>query len=131
MLLSEAIRLGAMSKPQGTGVNSANPSRSSVCVIGAALFAIGVQCECWDSYDELKKAFPLADQPIICPKSGIEVTITKALWMLNDDGWTRERIADWVESIERERGMWDAREQQLVRETQGMLEVLETINGGK
>lgn len=108
MKLSEAIRLGAMMKPQGFEVLIAD-GRS--CAIGAAADAIGANVD--DSSGsmsavppKLRTAFPLlsvcADSP--CPSKDcgvIRCGVSSVIIHLNDTHrWTREEIADWVESRE-------------------------------
>lgn len=100
MKLSDAIRLGAMLRPQDygelTGIGS--------CVLQAAAEAIGsyptygVALERWDWITTEVGA------PLCCP-SGCGTISQSPQWMmashLNDyHHWTRERIADWVASIE-------------------------------
>lgn len=106
MRLSEAIRLGAMLRPQGRDVFMDEQHRT--CALGAALDAIGQldrrglghipsQWEwCWYGMGLDGDRYP-------CPagrcsyKSGALRVITH----VNDHhGWTRERIADWVATIE-------------------------------
>lgn len=106
MLLSEAIRLGAMLRPQGR--IQFFPENNS-CALGAAMEAVGLRNACLeyvslyncDDTALLRKTFPV----LACEIDPIFDVAEK-----NDEGWTRERIADWVESIERERGMIPAPE---------------------
>lgn len=99
MRLSEAIRLGAMMKPQcyfdfWLGGGS--------CAMGAALDAVGVT-----EFDLAAQATELPlifIGPVTCPACGVVGNIGAMMMHLNDSHrWTRERIADWVESIEHER----------------------------
>lgn len=99
MKLSEAIRLGAMIRPQGSGVYF---SLGRSCALGAAFEACGAT-----AYDEGFATsgdylFSILRMWAPCPacvydhhRLGFVVT------HLNDHhGWTREQIADWVETIE-------------------------------
>lgn len=97
MRLSEAIRLGSMMKPQCfRGFHRDGGS----CAIGAAADAIGISTDRW----ALRAAFPLlAEVNVVCPACGRnQMTLHVGMIPhLNDfHNWTRERIADWVETIE-------------------------------
>lgn len=110
MKLSEAIRLGSMLKPQARGVFY-NCDNKSTCANGAALDAIGAldtdeECSSLNN-TRLCEAFPLAAATGHgCPVCGTPQTIGgEFYWViahLNDSihKWTREQIADWVETIE-------------------------------
>ena len=100
MRLSEAIRLGAMMKPQARG--AFHRKLDGTCVIEAALDAIG-QLEGNNSaniFTALKAAWPYVGS-----HEGPGVLITcHDLWYRNDARcmwWTREQIADWVEECEK------------------------------
>jgi hypothetical protein len=98
MKLSEAIRLGAMLKPQGFGLGSGNPRAEATCALGAAYEAARVT----GSWPSLLLVFPQLKhiEELACPvcrdkQDGL-------IAHLNDDHrWSREQIADWVEQIER------------------------------
>lgn len=103
MRLSEAIRLGAMLKPQGHG-ELVHHGRT--CALGAALDAVGALCS---DYDAVGIRFPITRQVRLglCPAPGCEnyahghATVMETVFYLNDShDWTRERIADWVETLE-------------------------------
>lgn len=90
--LSEAIRIGAKIRPQCTGKFYAN---GGSCAIGAALEAIGMKGEVekyrrengpTDPYHIFDKAFPYA--------SALDLEIG----MKSDNG-TREKVADWLQSL--------------------------------
>ena len=94
--LSEAIRLGAMWRPQAFGVLT---DGVGTCAIGAATEAMGLPLD-----DEMPnpREWDFVLKIRACP-----VCIThdpdrlNVVAHLNDDHrWTRERIADWVETIE-------------------------------
>jgi hypothetical protein len=116
MTASEAIRFGAMMNPQARFVRHA-PDGSS-CVLGAMEDAIGL-----GSDDEhfilraqlLAERFPILRRRIAHPVTGHVYDLDKVIAGLNNNGWdydcrpprrllkpwTRERIADWVETVER------------------------------
>lgn len=112
MRLSEAIRLGAMLKPQGFGDLWTGGVRAvegrlvdtpvHSCALGAAWDALGCG---WR--DPLKDPPPaicaFLNQPAICPSCFLRrrANLGQIVAHLNDHHrWTRERIADWVESQE-------------------------------
>lgn len=97
MRLSEAIRLGSLLKPQGFGGGSADMSAMKTCAYGAANEALGanvIPLHVW----------PWLGQPGICPScggGGREMLLGIISVHLNDlHRWTREQIADWVETVE-------------------------------
>lgn len=94
MRLSTAIRLGAMLKPQsrfGSGP-------LDTCALSAALEAIGVEGA---PYARVIKHFPLTCVCVAKPISGELMLLISAVRELNDfNGWSREAIADWVETVE-------------------------------
>lgn len=94
--LSEAMRIGARLRPQGfveyfTGGGS--------CAIGAAYEAVTGRTD-YNSDDapEVSEVFPQLAQPF--PGSDYkDDTLEDAIWEKNDiDYWSREKIADWLES---------------------------------
>lgn len=95
MRLSEAIRLGAMLKPQGFGV--LRDASGATCALGAALDAIGHG----ENYTAAYIEFPICRASLIHPVRGGASIGMYVLMTLNDDHrWTREQIADWVQTIE-------------------------------
>lgn len=97
--LSEAMRLGAMMKPQGHGDLVAEPG--GTCAIGAALDACGVALSAAslvDAYDR----WELTNRPCKHPVHGGEHwDVLNVIVDLNDlHRWTREEIADWIATIE-------------------------------
>lgn len=113
MRLSDAIRLGAMWSPQGYLELAAKDG--GTCALGAAALAMGVDPAAHEAmrYAVLEVRWPVLDDPARCPacsrlKSAWrrfrqeEVYVEDVIIHLNDDHkWSRERIAQWVEAIER------------------------------
>jgi hypothetical protein len=110
MKLSEAIRMNGMMKPQGFGPWSMT-SLSAPCALGGALQILGRQCteETGPNYFALNEQWewllPNQECPIPdcnygkTPQSNTNATCV--IFHLNDDHrWTRQQIADWVETIE-------------------------------
>lgn len=98
MKLSEAIRLGAMLKPQGFGLGAGGAKAQATCALGAAYEAAHVI----GSWPALVLAFPQLThiEKLACPVCGD--TQDGLIAHINDDHlWTREAIADWIEGIER------------------------------
>ncbi len=99
--LSEAIRLGSMLKPKGTGLLSVNCAAPAVCAMGAAALAAGLKpvtshqpvIDEWPWIETLKVASPVS--------GGSPLPVVNVIYALNDFyGWTREEIADYVQTIE-------------------------------
>jgi hypothetical protein len=106
MKLSEAILLGSTMSGQCWSVLSLNypDGRIDTCALGSAALAIGKL-----NYVALERAFPWIDNvfagcPECDPLYGAGSTILAVYGMiphLNDNHrWTRERIAEWVSTIE-------------------------------
>lgn len=101
MKLSEAIRLGAMLKPQAFGDYT---DGIGTCAMGSAFEAIGITPNAEESAPAEWLAFLARDHacPVCRRKQSGGDLIDGVIPHLNDDHrWTRERIADWVEIIER------------------------------
>ena len=104
MTLSEAIRLGAMLHPQCFGQGRLYDNEGYVratCAISAAQLA-GFDTTDLDSETELDRTFPCP-----CPAENKcrrgPFVLSSIVRHLNDTHrWTRERIADYVETLERE-----------------------------
>jgi hypothetical protein len=109
MRLSEAIRLGAIMKPQAFGMIF---DGIGTCAIGAAKDAVGELdvSPAWFGIAEVFERHPEWHYGILrCPVSGCSHIEGVIAAHLNDyHRWTRERIADFIEQIERERGLWPA-----------------------
>jgi len=117
MLLSQAMRSGARMHPQfrgGYGGYLADGTRAT-CAFAAAVEAAGLPLgPPYGSVRPLRGTAPAAysvEVPeeewavlffsVPCPECGEVKQVQYIVPNLNDDhGWTRERIADWVESIE-------------------------------
>lgn len=105
MRLSEAIRLGSMLHPQhyGTLTKRQGGKVVATCALGAALQAGYLFVEMFDCGG--------ATCPVSgCVSSRERVSVASVIGHLNDfHRWTREQIADWVES--EELNLWDLRYQ--------------------
>src|SRR5438128_98634 len=84
------------------------------CALGAALSAINGPIHNMSAFPEMERlvkgkenfiavinAFPLLETTVTHPMDGFPVRLDYVIWTLNDGyGWSREAIADFVESIE-------------------------------
>lgn len=108
MRVSEAIRLGAMMGPQ-LRFNLFDQRTLGTCAWGAALLASNriyfVSSGEWKIADD-SMDWAEGNMHAVCPVCGITDNKTSIIFHLNDlsefyhnvgHGWTRERIADWVE----------------------------------
>jgi hypothetical protein len=96
--LSEAIRLGAMMKPQGFD-GTGNRECPRTCAFGAALDAVSGEnvAEIWPWLRTLFDPCPVCadvSRPSYYESFGVIPHLN------NDHRWTREQIADWVAEIE-------------------------------
>lgn len=95
MRLSEAIRLGAMLKPQAFGIYD---DGVGTCALGAAAMAMG------RFYPDIvfSQEFQVLIDRKRCHECGyVAHTGGATVAHLNDHHrWTRERIADWIEGLE-------------------------------
>lgn len=106
MRLSEAIRLGAMLKPQHFG-SLRSDDGVATCALGAAEEASGERWQVW--YGQ----HPACLQDTACPACTyvprFDLNQEPTIAHLNDTHrWTREQIADWVETIEQQAGAQDS-----------------------
>lgn len=102
MKFSEAIRLGAMMKPQAFGKTFDGEGRT--CAVGAAYDAIGKLTAPGFAIDQLNEVFPIIAtlHKKSCPVCSTDDFGWWVIPHLNDEHkWTREQIAEWVEMIER------------------------------
>lgn len=105
MRLSEAIRIGAKLRPQTTAGEYIEPHGGS-CALGAAYEAIADGDDVLEDVcdDELEEAFPIlrdSEPSVACPSCANTVHMSPMglIVHLNDTHkWTREQIADWVET---------------------------------
>src|SRR5262245_42676934 len=97
MRLSEAIRLGAMMRPQAFRTLLTD---NGACALGAALLAVGARPE--EAVRSALNRWPWASTVSAdCPRCGRSRTVFQVITHLNDcHGWTREQIATWVTGIE-------------------------------
>lgn len=107
--LSEAISLGAMLRPQAFGelVEEIAPGVFGTCAFGAAEEAISHDFEIGvaDATSEIASVYavygPLLKRWSLCPVCTHGEEIAQIVHHLNDwHRWTRERIAEWVATIE-------------------------------
>lgn len=106
MKLSEAMREGAKLRPQGFG-SYFQPVAGDFfsCAIGAAYEGIVGKLDKRPDYMrsetiEHEAAFDMFDVEVINPVRNIRRNLHETIACLNDDEkWTREQIADWLETI--------------------------------
>ena len=115
LMAFEALRLGAMIRPQ---VKYALFKDGGSCAGGAIMEAAGIvqydgSAMFFVNMDRLmmtREMFPVLDMLVRGPEESdyfLKYTYPGSVWehivnMNNLYGWTRERIADWLEPIERE-----------------------------
>lgn len=103
MRLSQAIRLGSMLRPQLFGHYG---NEIGTCALGAALDAVGALDP--NTLQIPKEHFPVLDLDVVdgCPACGhmskfTRTTVQSVIVHMNDGHkFTREFIADWVETVE-------------------------------
>lgn len=102
MKLADAIRLGGMATKQGYGVASFLDDNTP-CALGAVRLAAGIEAtNDLGAAMALRSRFPILSSSHRCPACGAVEPLFTLIWSLNDSHkWTRERIADFVETIER------------------------------
>ena len=106
MKLSEAIRLGAMLRPQGHGgLRKSQGGVLATCALGAACDAVGIAIDAsgsnMEAYAALRARWPILREPVMHPEDGNMERMLEITYLLNDiSKWSRERIADWVETVE-------------------------------
>lgn len=122
MRLSDAIRLGAMLKPQGTG---SLMQGGHTCALGAALDAVGVFAAGGGFVGmyavDLRWPWIGIQGRRSCPACSVSTpticcgSVAACVIHLNDDHrWTREAIADWVAQQEDALGIIDDGQQATV-----------------
>jgi hypothetical protein len=104
MKLSEAIRLGAMMRPQAFRTLLTD---GGACALGAALLAVGARPE--EAVRSALNRWPWASTVSAdCPRCGRSRTVFRVITHLNDrHRWTREQIAKWVAGIEPTDVFWN------------------------
>lgn len=108
MKLSEAIRLGAMLRPQQAFRTLFDPETGASCALGAAAEAMGLlDTTQWNAFVGTGKGPPewkwIAERPYRrCPVGCARRDDVQELviHLNNVHRWTRERIADWVATVE-------------------------------
>lgn len=98
MKLSELLKIGAKKRPQCYGQLHKNGASCALGAIYEARF-LRIPTNEQSSYDELKNTFP--EMGIIPEPPFGEYTrpMMEQIFHLNDKKWSREKIADWLESI--------------------------------
>src|SRR5258706_10396401 len=103
MLLSEAIRLGSLLRPQAFGKILTD---GDSCALGAALEAVGLPVTEETPTSAAFEFWPWLDAEFTwcpCGSDGCEKhdTAGEIIVFLNDSHeWSREQIANWVHSLE-------------------------------
>jgi hypothetical protein len=103
--LCDWMRLGAMSSPPRKDGLMDGDGR---CALSAAADAMGIAPIFLESmgewsvnYAALSDRFPILEGWVIHPVKGEWRSLTGVIFSLNDTcGWTREQIAEWVETLE-------------------------------
>jgi hypothetical protein len=98
--LSEAIRLGAMIRPQAVFLYFRD---GNSCALGAALEATGIAYDDVEfANDDLRMRWLwVFTTQAACPVCQVGARVRQVIPHLNNEHrWTREQIADWVESVE-------------------------------
>ncbi len=108
MKLSEAMRLGAILRPQCVGRLFSSNGES--CAMGAVIEACGIEDKnphctvaIWNTTIERFPMLAWGHSRFVFPEMGgaYRGDLWDAIVALNNvHKWTRERIADWVETIE-------------------------------
>jgi uncharacterized C2H2 Zn-finger protein len=105
MKLSDAMRLGAMLRPTQAYFVMFDMAANATCALGAAAEAIGMldttqpSAYCGTAPEEWRR---VTFQRTTCPAcTHVAMRVDSQIIHLNNrHRWTRERIADWVESVE-------------------------------
>ncbi len=106
MKLSEAIREGCKYGPKAEGAYERHleGDKWEFCAMGAACRAVNMD----SGIGQLHYKWPYITNEVPHPISGKIRGLNEQIAVLNDeDGWSREAIAEWVETIERKLGLWD------------------------
>lgn len=101
MKLTDLILMGISAIPQGKG-NDAMISPTERCVLGTALYSLGdPEKSLQTTYIYLRKNFPWVNKLVPHPEQHCNIrTILTHSFSLNDQGWTREQIVEWLKQYE-------------------------------
>lgn len=117
MLLSEAIRLGAISCKWGR-FDFCSEVTGERCAFGMAAYAVDISVEPneTETIDTVLLRFivkwPYITRKLEHPSTRNQETLWSIVILLNDNKeMTPIQIADWVEEQERALGLWEGREQ--------------------
>ena len=103
MRLSEAIRLGAMALPEihGPLFEYRDGKPCAACALGCAYYAIGRYGMSISDQAAAEMAFPLLAQWVTNPANDCSGEMMSVIIHLFETyGWTREEIADWIDTLE-------------------------------
>lgn len=114
MLLSEAIRIGASWSKQTRGTLK-HLTDKSTCALGSAYEGcfgeinvadiLGSKVTVKIMLQNLANKFPYLKSSVLCPVNHSTLPLLSIIIFLNDAAfWTREMIANWVESLEKQNG---------------------------
>ena len=99
MKLSTAIREGSKHHKKASTCFMTD-NKTKTCALGAAYYAKtgSLPFEGFD-YLDIVDLFPASRKQIKCPiDSSLNISIVRTIAHLNDCGWARENIANWLES---------------------------------
>ena len=110
MKLSEAMRLGSMLKPQAFD-QYVDLENTKTCAMGAAMDAAGLIGDMWTAYfggsdhHVWRETWPWANVPLVAECPACDLPLRQKVGAVvahlnNEHRWTRERIADWVQTLE-------------------------------
>lgn len=132
MKLSEAILLGSVGTTQGFGPDSIFRNEEGRCALGAALAAVGQECDLVDRvvknpYNLIRKLWPWVNSRIAMPSiltrrhdGFLFDTVETIIWKLNDIvKMPRPEIAAWVATLENQLEMDPAPSEQHQEVTHG------------
>ena len=107
MRLSDAMRIGAAIRPQCQGgmFRTSSKGIKYSCAVGAIMEGLTGRSDITVD-DFLYATFPIFSKKVSCPVNHQTMMVPTAslgaiIIHLNDNhGWTRERIADWIDTID-------------------------------
>lgn len=110
MNLSEAIRVGSKLREQAFGTLFQNKGPGKTCALGAAAECVGILGKCLDAgmlqplylrFDVLRAEPGSTFAPCSCERTAVGDELVIQIAHMNDHHkWSREAIAEWVETIE-------------------------------